>query len=192
MIRRASIYGLVVQLALLGAVLAQEEAAAKPDYARSGFYAGVGGSYVFQAFDADDDANNFWGVGGRAGYRLHHLLAVELAYDYFPSFGGPNETSSSPQIDAHSSALTANGKLYPENLTGRFQPYAILGVGVIRIDQTSEDARTEVVGRFGGGFDFHLNEKVRLYLEAALLNPGGSLNEFRSVPVQLGFQYRLN
>ena len=191
MFRRASIYGLMIQLVLVGAALAQEEGA-KPDYSRTGLYAGVGGSYVIQAFDTQDDSSNFWGVGGRAGYRFHQLLAAELAFDFFDNFGGFDDTRTTQQIDANAWAITANGKMYPESLTGRFQPYGIMGVGVMRMDQSSEDARTEVVGRFGAGFDFHLNEEARLYLEGALLYPGGSLNDFRSVPLQLGFQYRLN
>jgi opacity protein-like surface antigen len=191
MIRRASLYALVMLLVPLGALLAEEETA-KTDYARTGFYGGVGGSYVFQNFDTQDDASNFWGVSGRAGYRFHRLVATELVFDFFPSFGGFDDSRSTAQINAHAWDITANGKLYPESLTGRFQPYAIGGVGVMRVDQSSEDARTEIVGRVGAGFDLHLNEKVRLYLEGALLAPGGSLTDFRSVPVQLGFQYRLN
>jgi opacity protein-like surface antigen len=131
-------------------------------------------------------------ISGKAGYRFHRLLAAELAFDFFDNFGGFDDSRGSKQIDAHAWAITANGKIYPESLTGRFQPYGLLGVGVMRVDQSSEDARTEVVGRLGAGMDLHLNEKVRLYFEAALLYPGGSLIDFRSVPLTLGVQYRLN
>jgi len=171
----------VLAMALfLPALCAAEEVADKDGYAHPGLYVGVGGVYVFEDFAKDlEDVgvrrDNGGGVDVRAGYRFHPAVAAELAFNWL-----------TPDVDAESIwTVTANGKLYSTALTGRIQPYGILGVGVIT------SGRTNVIGRFGLGLETYITRHFLLSFEAAFMKPGGSFdNDFDYIPLTLAGQYR--
>ena len=125
-------------LALAGITLLIPALAWSQDYARPGFYLGAGGTYAFHWFPGDFDENiasgptvRTSGSGGfnlRAGYRLNSWFGAELEYEWIEGFG--NRTSIDGNIaKLRSNLVTVNGKfLYPG--WGRWQPYALIGVGV--------------------------------------------------------------
>ena len=87
-------------------------------------------------------------------------------------------------------------------LTGRYQPYLLVGAGVMTADTTLRDTvglppsatGTEsdeaFVMRFGGGIDLYATENVVVTLEADYVYPFGSLDDLRYVTIGWGVQYR--
>ncbi len=173
------------------------------DYARTGFFIGMGANYAWENFDIADeerrestplDSTNTWGFNARLGYRFHPNLAVETEVDYLQEFDLETpEGEARLRLDGF--AVTANGKLF--FLTGRFQPYALLGAGVLSTNLEGDafthgrhQRRTEFVGRGGLGLDFYLLRDVVLDVEASYLLPAGALRDYQMLSVSFGAQYR--
>lgn len=189
-------------------------ASAQADYARSGPYLGLGGTYAFRWVPGDFDkdlglgatvrTDNTGGLNARAGYRVNRWLAAELEYEWLDGFDS-KITGGNGGFTLTSHALTANGKLlYPG--WGRFQPWMLVGVGLSIYD--AQDRKGLASGldgtsvgfgaRLGFGLDAYITQSwlVNLGVEAFLDTTridnsiGGDLSEFWYVPIQLGIQYR--
>ena len=90
-------------------------------------------------------------------------------------------------------ALTGNAKVFV--LTGRTQPYALIGIGVL-------EAELEFVGaglsqtesgfavRFGGGLDFYITENVVASAGVDYVLPTGDVEDLDYVSFGAGIQYR--
>jgi len=190
-IRRA-VLAFLIGLLLPWAGGAEEEAG--PDYAREGFYVGVGGVFLYPgdwdgdfsdsfedkardratenaeaALDALQDANvvdrravldpsrvkintsgvsldELWGVGGVAGYRASPHLALELEGEWIADSNESSftidETGDRGRVEVKDLwTVTANARVYP--LTGRIQPFGVVGLGVYHAEV---DARGATVG----------------------------------------------
>ena len=162
-----------------------------PDYGRSGFYAGLGAVYAAENFsydlenlgltgivDVDPEYDDSAGAELMLGYRMHPNLAVEFVYQFLEGF---DSTRGNPETEIDSHAFTLNAKLFV--LTGRWQPYAVLGLGghlvntEVRDNAVKKPFETDLAFamRFGGGVDFYLNEHWVVGIEGTYFTPTSGL-----------------
>jgi opacity protein-like surface antigen len=197
---RAGAYGETEQVeekpaAAPAAAMQYEEEA--PDYAAVGPYLGIGGNYAIQNFQDHGPGNvgNSAGFHVRGGYRVHPYVAVEALYEYFSEFDndGRAKFSNLDQTDHYDGwAVTANVKGYM--LTGRWQPYALLGLGYVDInghnvvDKSGPGNGFEM--RFGLGMDACITEHVAIGPEVAYVLPFDDANNMDLITVALGLRYK--
>jgi hypothetical protein len=182
-------------------------------YAREGGYVGFGGAYVLENADTDDiekdlesdlaaagfpgtrvdvDVDDTWGLNARVGSRFGSRFAMEVVGDWFDdadvdidATAPAGRVGGSAEVEAW--ALTYNLKGYL--LTGRVQPFIVVGGGVLNIDAESEDDYG-FSWRLGGGYDFYQTENVVFSLEALYYLPTGDIRDYHVISVGLGAQYR--
>ncbi len=189
---------------ILAAVLWVAAPASAQDYARPGFYLGVGalgGTYLeaedeiedaLAPFVASVDVETVVGLEAYAGYRLHPNFAIEAEFEWLPDADIDVNDVSLAELDVWT--LTANAKLFP--LTGRIQPFVLAGAGVI--DAELEDTvglglreeETGFVARFGGGLDLYATERFLFSLGADYLLPSGDLDGLDHVTFGGDLQFR--
>ena len=188
------------------------------DYARNGFYAGLGGSLgIDTAVEAElekltgvnvqiDEAG---GLHARLGYRFHPRISTEIHFEWlddadisFQAAGGKDAAT------LERFTYTANAKAYL--LTGPFQPFLLAGVGLMRMEfridpppggpilplvgnpmELLEDmTEKDFVARFGGGFEIYATENIAVTLDASYVLPTGDLKNFDYISIGFGAQYR--
>ena len=122
------------------------------------------------------------------GYRFSPWYAVQVDYQwgemtdsatFFDALMGVGTFAS---LSVENSSLMASGKIYPFARTGiRFQPYGLIGLGVLKIDAASEivtcipgciavTASSDEVGfgmKYGGGADIHLTNRIYGFVDYA-------------------------
>lgn len=181
-----------------------------PEYDRSGWYLGLAGFYAISDYDlttSDLDVvppqpantnpkfGNSGGVDFRAGYRAFSRWAFEFDYQWQAGFDSKNSSIDPPlEIDTH--LLSLNTKFF--FLTGRWQPYALLGASLLIFNseivdddfKKPWDVSVGFAPRFGGGIDFWINENWALMLEGTYIVPVGILDGANMGSVGVGFQYR--
>lgn len=188
-------------------LLGASAASAQVDYARRGFYVGIGGSTGFDVAAADElnrilappapiDSDTALGVNGRAGYRILPNLAAEAQIEWID---GPDLDVLGFQF-ASLEYLTfmANAKGYL--LTGRWQPYGLVGIGgmyaklrdTLGLGLRSSD--TGFAARFGGGIDVYIAELggglLAASVDASYVLPTGPVADLDYVSLTWGFMYR--
>ena len=90
--------------------------------------------------------------------------------------------------------MTSNLRAYL--LTGRFQPYALIGGGFmsLKISDTLgaglSDSRTEFAISAGGGVEIYMSENVFLDAGIAYIIPFGDLDGFDHVSIRGAIGYR--
>jgi len=191
--------------------VAMQQQEEEVDYARTGPYLGVGGNYAIQQFDnqgpsgtngAEGNVSNTGGFHVRAGYRVHPYVAVEALYEYFANFDNDaqHQTYGLNTTDNFSGwSVTANAKGF--FLTGRWQPYAVVGLGYMDMNghnvrtlaapaTNSADPGQGFAMRFGLGMDAYATEHLALGPEVAYVLPFGGADGFDMVTVALGLRYR--
>jgi opacity protein-like surface antigen len=191
------------------------------DYGRHGFYLEAGGMRAYNLFGSgaynlfDDElvlqalggareiriVENSLGLNGRVGYRIFSWLALEAELEWVNKFAidvgrGGGHAVQGLGIETLTGTANAKGCFF----TGPFQPYALLGVGVMHASaEDSVDGQiglarsedwTDLTFRIGGGIDFWANEKFALSLEGTYLKPTGDLKDFDYVSYTVAFQYR--
>ena len=184
---------------------------AEPDtvedgYARRGWLVGAGGSYAMETFEDDMESefqsalgptvsvsvDDSFGVNGRAGYRCHPRFSAEVEVEWLDGFEADvSDPPSSATIDAEPWVVTANTKGYL--LTGRYQPFVLLGAGVMTAEFTVGSGRvreTDFAMRFGGGIDLYATKHVVVSAEVDYVLPFGDLEDLDYLSFGLGFQYR--
>jgi opacity protein-like surface antigen len=152
-----------------------------------------------------------WGAGGALGYRLLPNLGLELAgewlNDFTTKYAADSTVGTPPPGPVYGDTewfrgdratgttlwnVTANAKGFV--LTGRFQPYGLLGIGygqakTAPVESTSWIDRGFVM-RFGIGTNLMVTEEVGLNLGAAYLLPTGDLSDFDYFTLNFGFLVR--
>ena len=188
-------------------------AVAEDEFTRPGWYLGVGGTYAFHWYPGnyDDDVGattkteNTGGVNAQAGYRFNTWAAAELEYEWLDGF--ENLVAGSEVFTLTSHVVTVNGRfLYPG--WGRFQPYAVVGVGasIYEVNEraglgaTLDNSGIGFAARIGAGLDVYINEfwLLNVGIDAVIPtttidngNPaGGNLSNLFYIPVQAGLQFR--
>ncbi len=169
---------------------------AEDDYDRPGFYLGAGLGLGFEQFDGTGGLDIDTGIGfdAWAGYRYGPHLAAELQLEYIdrldfsadlgPPFG---------VVDFEGNFLTFTGNLKAYLLTGSVQPFAVVGIGVLRAELEAlgiSIVDTDFAARFGGGVDFYDSPNLSLGATASYVLTTGENDGLDYVSLVLGFQYR--
>jgi opacity protein-like surface antigen len=115
-------------LVITASVAPSTASAQELDYARTGSYVGLGGTYAIEDFDVEG-ADNTLGLNLRVGYRFQPRLAGELEFEYYDDFG-----DFGVKVDGW--ALTANAKVY--GATGQVQPFLLAGLGVVHGEASAD------------------------------------------------------
>ena len=186
------------------ALLTQDYEDEQEGYDRRGFYFGLGPSYARENFsdsasldDIDEDAP---GVTGRGGYRCHPYISAELQFEWLDDFDFKGTISGvgTPQsFDGNLEPLVFTDNVKGHLLTGRYQPFVLLGVGFMRMEAKvraasfrTRETTVDVAMRFGGGLDFYITENIVATAEASYLMPTGELDDLDYYQFGVGLQYR--
>jgi opacity protein-like surface antigen len=176
-------------------------------YARSGGYAGVsviGGSYTKFDDEVEDqllvlgyvvrsETDTTAGFKLYGGYRLNPHFALEAEFEMLPE-ADVDIDGLGKIAELQTWALTGNAKVFP--LTGRTQPYALIGIGIQGVEfEDSVGAglsQTEsgFAVRFGGGLDFYITENVVASAGVDYVLPTGDVEDLDYVSFGAGIQYR--
>jgi opacity protein-like surface antigen len=171
-ITRITVFGIAL-VVMIGAA-AQAQAQAQEDFSRPGFYVGTGLALGVEAWDDAGflSAELPIGVDAWLGYRVMPNLAVEAEIEYLNGFD-PKGVS----VDALTT--TANLKAYLP--IDRFQPFALVGIGVttyfVSPDGFPFDDRSAFSARFGGGADYYLTENIALGVRVSYVLVTGASDE---------------
>jgi hypothetical protein len=201
--------------ALLVCLPARAQDEDEPDYARTGLYTGISGSYAFpESLDHEQDelqrrfgvnpylgfpggihlfkldTKRSLGVQGKVGYRLHERIAVEGHAEWL--------VERSKFVTA---AVNVKGFL----TTGRAQPFILGGVGWYTANGTDYclgDVYARAICkqtlrqgdglavRVGGGFDIYATEHLAITIDAVYVMPQGRLQNLDYVSAGWGLMYR--
>jgi opacity protein-like surface antigen len=168
-------------------------------------YVSFGGVFAAEnnSSSVGSGVNNYGGLshsGGydiRGGYNFDKLFAVELEWQSLVNFStdgtDPVTTQKLPSLEAR--MLSLNGRISP--LTGRFQPYGLVGMGWynVQADRTSLSTHESAFAmRFGLGLMAYVTERLGFALEAAYILPmtgtlGGG-DRFDLVPITASVFFR--
>jgi opacity protein-like surface antigen len=198
-------------LALIAIATATAHAeASSEDFARPGWYLGLGAIYAISDYDlttdeldvvppeptgVDPEFANTGGVDFRAGYRVHPRWAFEFDYQWQAGFDSA-ESSIDPMLEIDTHLLSLDAKLFAA--TGRWQPYVLLGAGLLIVNteivdddfEKPWDLDTGFAPRFGAGLDVYLDEHWALTLEGTYLVSVGTFDDVDMGSAGAGFQYR--
>ena len=167
--------------------------------------------------DTTGTSDDSWSLKARGGYRCHPRYSVGVSLEFFDGYDtqwvGVLGTGSD-DIDMFAATVDIKGYL----LTGRYQPYLLLGGGTMKI-ATKVINQTAIVGtipngapppdnlpvfgpktqsrhpmdfvfRFGGGFDVYATDHVVVNIGASYLLPLGEVSGVDVFTVGGGIEYR--
>ena len=160
------------------------------EYSRNGVYIGAGGMYAIENFSDtgglsfDDSA----GFNFRLGYRFHPHFAIEAEGERAIGFDLKQAT-----LDIETWTATLNAKVFA--LTGRVQPFGVVGIGAMNAKADSpllisSVNETDVAFRFGGGSDFYVTKNWVVNLEGSYVLPTGDVEDINYISLGGGLQYR--
>jgi hypothetical protein len=191
---------------------------------RRGFFIGAGAGFAGEDFSskpvtdiadifgagATATADDSWSVKGRGGYRCHPRYSVGATLEYFGGFDTQWTGAlgaGSDDIDIFVATTDIKGYL----LTGRYQPYLVLGGGVLHnktkvtnptglytkgegdpvvTSITQSRSYTDFVVRLGGGFDVYATDHVVVNISAGYLFPLGEVSGVELFTAGGGIEYR--
>jgi opacity protein-like surface antigen len=160
-----------------------------PDYARTGFYLGLGGNFAIEFFDGSMNVDNSSGYHVRAGYRVHPNVALEARYERYMGF----ETDPNP---GHFEGWSATGNVKGFILTGRYQPYLLFGMGYFDLNYPGRNRAGDAspgddfAMRFGAGLEGNITEHIAIGPEIAYVLPVGDASDLDMLTISLGLQYK--
>ncbi len=189
------------------------------DYERVGWYGQLSGTYVLEVIDdgkeeegvADAtspapidfefDSRHSGGIGFGFGRRCHERVSVEVDIDWMVGgfegdFDSPTE-GTLQKADYEFVAATVNAKGHL--LTGRIQPYVLLGTGTLAISTETKTVSNGVkknketgnlLVRGGGGVDFYVTRNWVLNVGADYLWSATNLDYFDFFTFGVGVQHR--
>lgn len=190
------------------------------EFARTGFYLWGGGSFAHDTFtsDLEKEINNglapvnreidlttkdSLGANGRVGYRFHPHLAAELQGEWIQRFDADGtilvpRMPDVVQVEVEPFTITANAKGYL--FKGRYQPYALVGLGVMSARYTVDDSSglglsesdryTDFAMRFGAGLDVWITEHIAISAGGDYVLPFGAVEDFDYVSAVWGVQFQ--
>jgi opacity protein-like surface antigen len=190
------------------------------DFARNGPFVGFAGVYAINTFEdnAEDDINSAlallgyvatldvdesFGVNVHVGYRFHPNFSAEFQVEWLDGFDADASVMALPvgdiatvEIEPRVFSLNAKGHL----LTGRYQPFLLVGLGALTAKVEVEDAVgfglsdierfSGFAARFGGGIDVYATENIVVTVGADYVLPTGDVEDLDFVSIGWGFQYR--
>jgi opacity protein-like surface antigen len=188
------------------------------DYDRRGWFAGLQGVYAREDYDVDREEKTIQsrtpfpiefslknhdagGVRGKFGRRCHSRFSVEFEMEWLDDFAGEvvNKRDGTARSDIKFSTIagTINTKGYL--LTGRVQPFVLVGVGAMSVRGDAKDSGSGVktsqddghlVARFGGGIDFYVNRHWVVSGQADYVYSATNLESTNYISVGFGAMYR--
>ena len=183
--RRASALGLAL---VLGSVLGLAgSASAEPQstiYSHNRYYIGLAGLTSFNTGDNASDTDPSLGVAVRFGGRVHSRVAVEVQGEWNDRFDFEG--------DGHLTAWAVTGAARGYMLTGRIQPYGILGGGIIQVREFGGGSASSDLGfaaRGGLGLDYYLTRDLAISLSATYTRPVGDPDDYDFVQLTWGIQW---
>jgi opacity protein-like surface antigen len=132
----------------------------------------------------------------RGGYGVHEMVDLEIQWQSLLSFSrdsvDPITGNNDPALEAR--MLSFNGRFSP--LTGRFQPYAMMGMGWFNVQadrSNNQEHKSSFAMRFGLGLATFFTERLGFNVEAGYILPlsgdlGGG-DSFDLVPFTFSFFY---
>ena len=173
----------------------------EPAFNQPGLYVFIGGSVSIDMEAeskaesrsvAGSDVDEVVGFKGKIGYRPLEWWAAEVEIEYLTGI----DIDSSNSNDAELEYLTAtlNGKLYIP--FDSVEPFAVLGVGVLRADLdyksglNSDTDNAGVAIRMGSGIDFYLSDHLAMVVDAAYVLTTGNVDDLDYVSIGWGLQYK--
>jgi opacity protein-like surface antigen len=191
-----------MRLAILGWLVLVSAPALAEDFARTGFYLGaemIGGAYTKAEDELEDlvpvsvDIDTAIGFEAYAGYRVHPNFAIEAEFELLPETD-VDASGFGTFAELEAWTATGNAKLFP--LTGRGQPFLLIGLGAMHaeVEDTvglgaSEDEAGFAV-RFGGGVDFYVTENAAVSGGADYVLPAGDVEDLDYVSYGGGVMIR--
>jgi opacity protein-like surface antigen len=199
--------GWLLAALLVAPARAQEDAMFSQEktwFSEKGFYVALQGVNAVQNFEdmsgvsvSDDES---FGATGRFGYRAHPRVAGELQLEWVDTFaakGSRTMGGGRSPFGSFEKFLTFTGNVKAYAMTGRLQPYGLVGIGITRVrfeaDPGSglQSGRDEdFSARFGAGADFYFAPKVGMEVEAGYVLPTGDVEDFDDVSVSWGLFIR--
>jgi len=186
-------------------------------FARTGWFAGLQGIYAIGDYaEAEESAlqealapfairvdpgDHGWGVGGNAGNRCHERFATEAEVQWMTGFTGDVYAEGQGRISRfYLDVLTGTVNFKGYLLTGRFQPYGLIGIGAMTVDSRIEDtvgnapekntSNTMFAARFGGGIDVYVTRHIVAKAGVDYLMPISGIKNFKALIVDAGLEYR--
>jgi opacity protein-like surface antigen len=191
-----------IALAIVAAGLAvalPASAEEESEFGRAGPYIGAnvtGASYTrLDEVDNDLSADPAVGFNAYAGYRLAPSMAFEAQYEMLigTQLDLDGVTSDAGSLDA--TTITGNFKFF--FLSGRIQPFALLGFGALLLDldddtgQSASGTESNFAMRYGLGLDVYITKQIAASIGASYVLPAGSnIEDFDYVSYGAGIQYR--
>lgn len=168
-----------------------------------------------QLADLDVQSDPSIGFNAEVGWRFHPHLSVAAHVEHLAEIsvsvengGRAGPESGDGVLTGSAWALTGDARAYA--MTGRFQPFAVLGAGWLWADTDDEPVvRTGTgtdpvlrpipsgigspdgfVARAGAGLDAYLSESFFLTFQATYMVPVGDVRDFDYVSIAWGLGYR--
>lgn len=133
-----------------------------------------------------------------AGYRLTPHVAIEGEFEWAEGdvdlqLSAPGFTSQSTKLAKYRYwLLTANSKLYA--LTGRVQPFALVGVGLMQqqidVDNFPDNDETGAGFRFGGGIDLYITDGFAIATDFTYVLTAGDVEDNDVMSLNAGVAWR--
>ncbi|MBW2292567.1 MAG: porin family protein [Deltaproteobacteria bacterium] len=191
------------------------------DFDRRGWYAGIEGVYAYEdvkegkeeedlieshapfnvTFSLDSDHTG--GLNFKVGRRCHPRIAVEIEIEWIDEFEGTVKEPTAGDVTklSFSPILVGTVNLKGYLLTGRFQPYALFGMGTMSVKSESRSIsqgvgvnESQTTGlfalRFGGGIDIYATRNWVVTGGIDYVYAATSIQHVNYLSVALGVQYR--
>lgn len=173
----------IASIGLCALLIASSSARAENDFGRTGLYLRGG---VAAAFDASnvlllDETDAGWGLGLAAGYRFHKNFALEGLYQWL----GESKIFGIPAVKRWDA--TANLRI---STSGRFQPYAVVGIGYGHYELINQYDLGGFVARFGVGLEIYIVKFLAIYGEGAYMLTTGDIDELPYATFGAGAVFR--
>jgi len=199
-------WGLLVSLLFVSPL---QTAQARDDYARTGWHVGGLGVVAVPTWQDTLEAASVpttgvglsasGGIDLRGGYRLNARVALETGFEWIAAYR--IEQSGVQVSQANNWMYYADAKVFI--LTGRTQPFLLLGMGAYHLDyvppgrspSVPADASfitdaTAFAPRIGGGLEFYFTEKIMLTSEINYVLGTGKLHQRDRLGLSVGMFYR--
>ena len=177
---------------------------AKDERFGQGFYVRLGGATGIETGLADETAKGLEFVFGppvsvdvspaigldlRLGARGGHF-GSEVQIEWLPNFTVDAVAGGGPFPEFDWKYLTASGNFHLILLTGRVQPYLLIGAGGTWVSTNPEtETGSAFMVRGGGGLDVFLNEHVAVAADVSYVYPTGDLGGGDYVAIDWGLKY---
>lgn len=185
-------------LLALGFLFAAGSAVADTEYTRRGGYIGLSGVYAVDASAITEFTENSMGISGIAGYRFTPNIALEGQFEWLDGF----DVAAAGIDIGRLESWTLTGNLKGLLMTGRIQPFGLLGMGVMRTRFVTESGlpvpfdglinvtRSGFAMRFGGGIEFYVTRNIVVSLDGSYVLPTGNLQDLDYGSFGFGAQWR--